>query len=566
VSDIEIFKLFGSILVDSSEADNSISKTEKNAEGFATKLGNGIKTAAKWGAAIGAGALVAGTAMLGLATKAGNTADRLLDLNSITGMSTDEIQKWERVTKVAGVNADAMTNASQKLTKSLDSMSNGTGKGIESVKKLGLSFDDISKMNADQRMDAITQALAGVEDKTERARLGTDLLGGSWKEIAPIVDLGAEAMQKAKDSADIVSNDNLVKANDFRIAMDVMKDRVNFLSMELGIKLIPIAEKLFEWVDDRMPQIQKIFDIGFTVISEVVGAAANVIEQYLIPFLQFLWSWIEKHLPEIQEIFFKVFSVIQEIISTFIQLTQTIWEKYGEDIKRITKMVFEAIKIVIDTTLKVIQGIITTVTGLMSGDWQKVWEGIATIVKTVLEGIAKLIPKLLEGLYNAMRLSFSVFKDIGKSMFNMVWEGMKGIWTSVSNWVGDKVSWLADKLMFWKKSSNEMNTSSSSSSSKGVNGSHANGLAYVPFDGYVAELHKGEKILTAEENKNGTGNINENVLASAIIKALIDAGITKPAVLSLDGKLVGKGLIDIIDNGLHNKTNTNDIGKGVFAW
>lgn len=34
-----------------------------------------------------------------------------------------------------------------------------------------------------------------------------------------------------------------------------------------------------------------------------------------------------------------------------------------------------------------------------------------------------------------------------------------------------------------------------------VDGSHANGLSNVPFDGYVAELHKGERVLTAAENK-----------------------------------------------------------------
>lgn len=32
------------------------------------------------------------------------------------------------------------------------------------------------------------------------------------------------------------------------------------------------------------------------------------------------------------------------------------------------------------------------------------------------------------------------------------------------------------------------------------NGSHADGLAYVPFDGYVAELHQGERVLTRAEN------------------------------------------------------------------
>ena len=37
--------------------------------------------------------------------------------------------------------------------------------------------------------------------------------------------------------------------------------------------------------------------------------------------------------------------------------------------------------------------------------------------------------------------------------------------------------------------------------SRAVDGIHANGLSYVPFDGYRAEVHKGEGILTAPENK-----------------------------------------------------------------
>lgn len=42
-----------------------------------------------------------------------------------------------------------------------------------------------------------------------------------------------------------------------------------------------------------------------------------------------------------------------------------------------------------------------------------------------------------------------------------------------------------------------------------VDGSHADGLSYVPFNGYVAELHKGEAVLTASENREyqqGSGN------------------------------------------------------------
>jgi hypothetical protein len=36
---------------------------------------------------------------------------------------------------------------------------------------------------------------------------------------------------------------------------------------------------------------------------------------------------------------------------------------------------------------------------------------------------------------------------------------------------------------------------------KAVDGSNKNGLSFVPFDGYISELHRGERVLTAEENK-----------------------------------------------------------------
>lgn len=45
-----------------------------------------------------------------------------------------------------------------------------------------------------------------------------------------------------------------------------------------------------------------------------------------------------------------------------------------------------------------------------------------------------------------------------------------------------------------------------------VDGSHAGGLDYVPFDGYVAQLHKGERVMTASENK-GQGELIAEIRA-----------------------------------------------------
>lgn len=48
-------------------------------------------------------------------------------------------------------------------------------------------------------------------------------------------------------------------------------------------------------------------------------------------------------------------------------------------------------------------------------------------------------------------------------------------------------------------------------------GSHRNGLTSVPFDGYVAELHKGERVLTAEESKAYNSTINNNTINASKI-------------------------------------------------
>jgi len=44
-----------------------------------------------------------------------------------------------------------------------------------------------------------------------------------------------------------------------------------------------------------------------------------------------------------------------------------------------------------------------------------------------------------------------------------------------------------------------------------INGSHANGLAYVPFDGYRAELHQGERVLTAAQARTADAGYMEMV-------------------------------------------------------
>ena len=77
-----------------------------------------------------------------------------------------------------------------------------------------------------------------------------------------------------------------------------------------------------------------------------------------------------------------------------------------------------------------------------------------------------------------------------------------------------------------------------------LDGEHETGLDYVPFDGYLAGLHEGEGILTAEENriwqrfKNGqasTGNVDYDALGG-VMRDNVKAG----GDVYLDGRTVGQ--------------------------
>jgi hypothetical protein len=429
---MELFNIVGNIFVDD-KASSSIDAVDKKASGLGGKLGSIMGIAGKVGLGIGGMAVAAGGALLAIASKAGQTADRLLDLNSITGMSTEEIQKWEYVTKIAGVSADAMTNASMKLTKSFDAMSSGTGKGAESLKTLGLSFEDLEAMDNSSRMDAITEALAGVEDKTERAKLGTDLLGGSWKEIAPIVDMGVEAMNNAKDSANIISEEDLVKANDFRIGMEKIKEQVSFFAMTLAIQLLPIAEKVFGYIELGMPYMAVIAELAFERIGKGIELLIVWIEWIVLA----IQNWVadnEETIIRLQTLFMGLFEGLTQMISAFIEGAVLFWSKYGEDIMAVLKPALDIVIGIFSGFIQFITDIFAVFTALFKGDWEGLFIAIQTLATNFITNVGGILQSLVDVVLNIFGSLGKMISDGWTNLFISIKETSQKIVTDAIEW------------------------------------------------------------------------------------------------------------------------------------
>lgn len=85
-----------------------------------------------------------------------------------------------------------------------------------------------------------------------------------------------------------------------------------------------------------------------------------------------------------------------------------------------------------------------------------------------------------------------IAKEVGKEVDSPDIKSMDGKAKDVG-----RSAWQKLKDIFSKPITQKINVKKSGS----VDGSHANGLSYVPYNGYIAELHRGERVLTAKENK-----------------------------------------------------------------
>ena len=119
----------------------------------------------------------------------------------------------------------------------------------------------------------------------------------------------------------------------------------------------------------------------------------------------------------------------------------------------------------------------------------------------------KKIDKLKKQAYSAAK---SAGKKTGKGIvdgLNAKSSEIDKTLRSISNKIGSYMTQISSSLSSAKSSANEIKKLGSSSN--GAASSHRQGLTYVPYDGYNAILHEGERVLTKEEAKTmnrGTGD------------------------------------------------------------
>lgn len=253
-----------------------------------------------------------------------------------------------------------------------------------------------------------------------------------------------------------------------------------------------MRDTLTEFMDTVIDRVTVIVEFLQTIFTAFIGVfidnwQSNWINIRLI--FEETWNAIET-------VFGSVIKVITNALSLFLNVITLNWSGAWENIKSIFSAVWDAIGSLLNLALDLILNdfvvVIPTLFMAATNAWNsikdafsQVWNAITSWFSGAINDPVRTVESIAGALFNA-----------GVSIFSSLWDGLKGVWESITSWVSDCVDWITEKVTFWQKQSDKVSQSSGS-----TNGSHASGLDYVPFDGYRATLHQGERVLTQEENK-----------------------------------------------------------------
>lgn len=274
---MEIFKLFGRILIDSNEAEVSMQKTDSKARQLASVLGSGIKTAAKWGAGLVAGATAVAGAMVAAARGTAEAAD-VVDKASIRmGISAEQYQELAYAAGLSGVEMSTLEEAAKKLA--------GTD----------LSLDQ-----------AIAQ-LQAIEDDGERSAAAIELFGEQAYQLTPLLNAGTDGMaamkQEAHDLGLVMSNESVSSGAAMNDMFSKLDQTFGMVKNTIMIELMPYVMSILEWCVQNLP-----------VIAETVRSVMSKLMPIISPVLESVGS-----------LFKGVFALINGDTETFAEEFTNIW-------------------------------------------------------------------------------------------------------------------------------------------------------------------------------------------------------------------------------------------------
>ena len=239
------------------------------------------------------------------------------------------------------------------------------------------------------------------------------------------------------------------KNEDFRNKVNASWDAISAKIQEVVAFVQPYVEAAMQVIGQVVTQVITDLTPVIQSIGEAFSAAWSLV--------QTVWSWASAFFQTIFQTIVVIFAPFAPIISGFFQgawiTIQSIWN--------VAVSFFQ-------TVFDLITGVFSTIDAVLSGDFQSAWESI----RGIFEG------------------AFGFFSTVGQNAVNGIKGGIAAAWGGLVSFV--QGLWDGIKSIFVINAGDIKNNTGSDSH-------RAGGLDYVPYNNYVANLHRGEMVLTADE-------------------------------------------------------------------
>ena len=427
--------------------------------------------AKKAGAAIVAGTTAVATGLSALTLKSALAADDLNTLAKQSGFSTADIQKWQYASDLIDVSIDDIVKSAAKMKKNMISTSSTT---VDAWNQLGIKVKDSNGQlrNSTTVFYETLTALSKVQNETERDTLAMTLFGKSADSLAGIVDDGGAALQelagKAEKAGVIMSQDTLDSANALNDKVDTLKATVKGFAGKVGSELAGRTSKALDVVGSHF---SKAFNTS----------PMDWLNGKLDTLMAKLDSWIAGGGLE------RLADLLVNGVQLGAQKAGDMLQKAGDALKwckdhsdtlvNVLKGLAAAwaVKKVLDFNNGLadcvgnIGGIIKTVltmTGVLGG--QAAATGTATVSQTGLNtamaanpigavilaiealiAVGVLLYKNWDTIKAGAQSLWNKFKDVSiriGTAFSGAFNKVKNAAKTALEWVGDKLSWLNDKI------------------------------------------------------------------------------------------------------------------------
>lgn len=451
------------------KSNATLSKISATAEKVADATGNlaqktkGLSTAAAGGIA----------AMGTLAYKAGQSADEINTLAKQTGLSTEEIQKFQYASDIIDVDLNTLTGSMAKLTKNMATASKGTGDAAAAFTALGVNITDSNgelRNNQDVFDDTIA-ALAGIENETQRDAYAMQIFGKSAQDLNPLILGGADSLKElgkqAEEAGLILSQDALDSANEFNDAVDSLKATATGTFAEVGTEiatmLIPYMDDLGEILKNAMEWVRGLDEgqlkmIGtillviaaisplFSILSKFAGII-QLLSGTVIPGLSIALSFLAANpivlvIAAIAALVAAVIALValvatkgdemQKTLQKFDDFLQGIfatdWTKvFGPILGEALNAFFANVKNIWNSIKKILDGIIDFIRGVFTGDWQRAWSGVQKIFSGIFGGLIAIAKAPINGIIAILNSAISGI--------NTMIRGLNSFKVDIPSWV-----------------------------------------------------------------------------------------------------------------------------------